>query len=400
MDAESKRLYYIDWLRILAFGLLFVFHTTRFFDSYPWHIKNVGSSMLVNYFVEFTHSWRMQIVFLVSGVGTYFAWRSRKSGFLKDRIFRLVIPFIFSVIILIPPQKYLEAISQLTNSGSIWSFLETYPATLFNANIGFSLAWTGHLGYHVWYLAYLFIQTILLLPLLSILKNSARIKSAFNQLTSTVWGLWSLIIPFIVLEFALRPPYPGYLDWADFAIYSLFFLYGYMFQLSDTAISVIERFAYMFLLIGVMCWSVYLLNRAVLDQMSVPEYSSKYILMIVLKNINSFSWVMAFLALVKKFLNFRHRLLNDLNQGILPFYILHQTVIVIFGYFVVQWDLSILEKFLIILTTSFIVTISLYQIIWRNNMLRFLFGMKRKEVITIITAQPLSMANKDSLWDK
>jgi hypothetical protein len=268
----------------------------------------------------------------------------------------------------------------MAHTGSIWSFLEIYPATLFNENIGFSLAWAGHIGYHVWYLAYLFIQTILLLPLLNIIKNSSRIKSAFNKLTSTLLGLWSMILPFVVLEFILRPLFPGYLDWADFAIYSLFFLYGFMFQLSDTVIAAIEKFAYLFLLTGVMCWGAYLLNKEALDQMSTPEYSISYMLTIVLKNINSFSWVMAFLALGKKFLNFRHRLLNDLNQGILPFYILHQTVIVIFGYFVVQWDLSILEKFLIILTTSFIVTIGLYQIIRRNNVMRLLFGMKRKGV--------------------
>lgn len=380
MDAGSKRLYYIDWLRVMAFGLLFLFHALRFFDSYPWHIKNAESSILINYFVEFTHSWRMQIVFLVSGAGTYFALRSRKAGFLKDRTFRLVIPFIFSIIILIPPQKYLEAISQMAHTGSLWSFLEIYPTTLFNENIGFSLAWAGHIGYHVWYLAYLFIQTILFLPLLNIVKNSSRIKSAFNKLTSTLLGLWSMILPFVVLEFILRPLFPGYLDWADFAIYSLFFLYGFMFQLSDTVIAAIEKFAYLFLLTGVMCWGAYLLNKEALDQMSTPVYSISYMLTIVLKNINSFSWVMAFLALGKKFLNFRHWLLNDLNQGILPFYILHQTVIVIFGYFVVQWDLSILEKFLIILTTSFIVTIGLYQIIRRNNVMRLLFGMKRKGV--------------------
>jgi hypothetical protein len=105
---------------------------------------------------------------------------------------------------------------------------------------------------------------------------------------------------------------------------------------------------------------------------------------------------MAFLGFGKMFLNFRHRLLNDLNQGILPFYILHQTVIVIFGYFVVQWDLSILEKFLIILTASFIVTIGLYQIIRRNNILRFLFGMKRKEVNHLKTAQVLSTISENT----
>jgi glucans biosynthesis protein C len=120
------------------------------------------------------------------------------------------------------------------------------------------------------------------------------------------------------------------------------------------------------------------LGTIILDNISIPEYTLNYFLSIILKNLNSISWVLAFIGLGKKFLDFNHRYLNDLNQGILPFYILHQTVIVIFGYFVVQWDVSILEKFLIIFTISFIVTIGMYQIIRRNNMMRFFFGMKRK----------------------
>jgi glucans biosynthesis protein C len=379
---ENQRQYYIDWLRVFAFGLLFVFHSARFFDSYPWHIKNNETSVWVNYFVEFTHNWRMQLIFLISGAGTYFALRSKKIAFVKDRMKRLIIPFVFGVIILIPPQKYLEAISQSSFAGSYGSFLSHYPSALFHENLGVNLIWVGHVGYHIWYLAYLFVQTLLFLPLLMLMMDHKRFTLPIERVTSNFYRVWLLMLPLILFEFALRPIFPRYLDWADFAMYSLFFFYGFIFQLSEHAARMLAQYAYVFLLIGVTCWAYYVFNRPMLDEMSMPEYSWQYLFIVMIRNINTFSWAAAFMGLGRKFLNWNHALLNDLNQGILPFYILHQTVILMVGYYVVQWDLSVLAKFLVIFTTSFTATIGLYQVIRGSHVLRFLFGMKKKVKIS------------------
>ena len=64
--SNNQRLYYIDWLRVLAFGLLFLFHTIRFFDFFPWHVKNADQSILASIIVGFTHSWRMHLIFFIS----------------------------------------------------------------------------------------------------------------------------------------------------------------------------------------------------------------------------------------------------------------------------------------------------------------------------------------------
>lgn len=378
---NNTRIYYIDWLRVIAFGLLFVFHSFRLFDTYPWHLKNAETSIVINYIIEFMHSWRMYIIFLVSGAGTYFAMKSKRGNFLNGRIKRLIIPYIFGVIVLIPPQKFLEAIQQLGFEGNYLTFLTQLPQSLINENFGWNLIWTGYLGYHIWYLFYLFVQTILFLPLFKLfLKNQNKVCEQSDKLFRSFYTFWYIIIPFVLLEFLLRPLFPQYLNWADFATFSLYFLLGLILQINQKIIFFIEKNAYKFLLIAIICWSLYLINKTALDSISIPEYTLNYLLSIILKNLNSISWVLAFIGLGKKFLDFNHRYLNDLNQGILPFYILHQTVIIIFGFFVVKWDLSIMEKFLIIFTSSFFVTIGLYQIIRRNNMMRFFFGMKRKGI--------------------
>jgi hypothetical protein len=375
----NQRMYYIDWLRVIAFGLLFVFHSLRLFDTYPWHLKNAETSTSINYIIEFMHSWRMYIIFLVSGAGTYFAMKSKKENFLNGRLKRLIIPYIFGVFILIPPQKFFEAIQQSGFEGNYLHFLTQLPNGLINENFGWNLIWTGYLGYHIWYLVYLFVQTLLFLPLFKLLlRYQNKVCEHSNKLFRSFYSIWFILIPFVLLEFLLRPVFPHYLNWADFATFSLYFLIGFLLQINQNIILFIEKNAYKFLLIAVTCWSLYLFNKTFFDNISTPEYHLNYFFSIILKNLNSISWVFAFTGLGKKYLNFNHRYLNDLNQGILPFYILHQTLIIIVGYYIVSMNLTITVKFVFVFLVSFILTIGSYQIIWRIRFLRFLFGMKAK----------------------
>jgi glucan biosynthesis protein C len=375
---KPQRLYFLDWIRVGAFGLLFLFHALRFFDDYPWHIKNGDSSMIVNYFVEFVHNWRMQLIFFISGAGTFFAMRARKDRFIRDRWLRLIIPFVFGIILLIPPQKYLEAVHNGWYEGDFWSFLLVYPQRLISANLGFNLGWTGHLGYHIWYLAFLFVQTILLLPLLRLLRDNQRCRIAIDRLSTGLWKLSIVIIPLICIEFLLRPSYPDYLNWADFAVYTVYFLLGYLFQLSTGFTRKVVKAMPTLLIVGIICSLAPSVFTSQIAEWSVPSLRLEYLGIIALKNINTFAWVLAILGLAARFLDFKHSLLNDLNQGILPFYILHQTVIILIGFFVVQWSVGPFEKFTVIFLVSFVVTIALYQVIWRVGWLRFLFGMRRK----------------------
>jgi hypothetical protein len=375
--STNQRIYYIDWLRVIAFGLLFVFHSFRLFDTYPWHLKNADTSISINYIIEFMHSWRMYIIFLVSGAGTYFAMKSKRENFLNGRIKRLVIPYIFGVFILIPPQKFFEAIQQSGFEGNYLLFFTQLPYNLINENFGWNLIWIGYLGYHLWYLVFLFVQTILFLPLFKlILRYQNKVCEQSNKLFRSFYTFWNIILPFVLLEFLLRPLFPHYLSWADFATFSLYFLFGFLLQINQKIILYIEKKAYKFLLIAITCWSFYLINKTFLDNISIPEYTLNYFFSIILKNLNSISWVFAFIGLGKKFLNFNHRYLNDLNQGILPFYILHQTLIIFAGFYIVPLNHTIAEKFIFVLLVSFILTIGLYQIIRRIRFLRFFFGMR------------------------
>jgi glucan biosynthesis protein C len=78
-----------------------------------------------------------------------------------------------------------------------------------------------------------------------------------------------------------------------------------------------------------------------------------------------------------QYLNFSTPFLSYANETVLPFYILHQTVLLCVGYFVVQWPIPDLFKWAIILLASLAIIMGVYQfLIRRFNVMRFLFGLK------------------------
>ncbi|WP_167619480.1 acyltransferase family protein [Maribellus sediminis] len=370
---NNERLYYLDWLRVLAFGLLFIFHSARFFDDYGWHLKNEEHSMLANILVGFTHGWRMHLIFFISGVGTYFALKSRKGAFIKDRFTRLIVPYLFGIVLLVPPQKYYEFLQNNWFTGQFSEFIMGYPTGLMEHHPGATLEWTGHLGLHIWYLAFLFVMTLVYLPLVKAISKPNFLSKSLKFFSRNLMGLFVFILPVILTEVWLRPTHGDYLSWADFFQYSMFFLVGYFFMVFDNYRSLVKKYTYLFLALGAAS-SWYIFTR-------YPEINQGETMLITLINAgiritSSYSWVLFFFGLSQRKLNFNSRYLSRLNTGILPFYILHQTVIIVIGFYVVSTNLGILTKFLIILTTSLISTILLYQIIKRVNALRFVFGMK------------------------
>jgi signal transduction histidine kinase len=109
----------------------------------------------------------------------------------------------------------------------------------------------------------------------------------------------------------------------------------------------------------------------------VYDYSPGYILYQIIHSFNSWFWVVAILSFGKKYLNVKSKLLKYANEAVLPFYILHQTAIIFIGFYVVRWNVGIVEKFLVISTLSLVLTIALYYLlVKRTQVTRFLFGMK------------------------
>ena len=392
IKSTNERKHYIDWLRILAFGLLFLFHSWRPFDQFPWHIKNEEQNFIFDLFTIFTHGWRMFLIFLVSGAGTWFAMRSRKKAFLMDRIKRLIVPFLFGIVLIIPPQRFYEWIMYRDFSGNYLDFLVSYPSQQLSANMGSSLLlWFGHLGTHIWYLPFLFVMTIIALPLLNKIQKGSLDFSWLKRIMQSNYGVFILVLPMILVRVLLKPIYSEYTDWADFFIYMLPFIYGFLFMSDTDFITIIKKKTYLFLVVGVI-GSIYFSYTALQDPLNIqeylhPSYSLKHIELSVVSMLIAYSWILFFLGFFAKHMNFKHSILVPANISILPIYILHQTLIIVIGFYVVGLELTIFSKFLIITFTAIPAAVALYKIIQTNNVLRFLFGLKKKAPKKVLSSQ-------------
>jgi peptidoglycan/LPS O-acetylase OafA/YrhL len=374
--ATSERRNDIDWLRALAMLAVFVFHCARFFNDEDWHVRNPQTSFAATVFIAVTVQWMMPLFFVLSGISSYHALDCHKVGkYVVARVKRLLVPLLFGIFVVIAPlQVYLERISHSQFKGSFWQFYPHYFEGWFG--FGGNFAW---MGVHLWYLEVLFVYSLLMLPLFLWLKRPTGVKllARAAAVLKVPGCIFLLAAPIAIMEFvanttAVRPTPLGVRDFGGWSLlpYIVFFILGYIVAATPQLAVTIERqrLASLVCCLVVTTAGFYLVESG----HKVPDW-----LVAILRALVSWSGLMAILGFGSRYLNFSNRLLKYANQAVLPFYILHQTIILSVGYFVVQTNVPILVKYLIIAATSFVAIIALYELLIRRiNILRFLFGMK------------------------
>jgi len=193
ITAKPARLYYIDWLRVLAMVGIFLFHNARFFDVFSdWHVKNASTSLGASVLVGFMDGWIMPLFFLIAGAGTYYSLKSRRARqFIQERSLRLLIPLIFGMFVIVVPQAYFEAVSHGEQLAG-YNFFQIYGLYLQTLP---ELHW-----FHLWFLVYLFIFSIITLPIF--LSRSSTGRSVISRLAMAFNQPWALIL-LLVLSLAI-----------------------------------------------------------------------------------------------------------------------------------------------------------------------------------------------------
>ncbi len=387
------RRYDLDWLRVLAFTAVFLYHCSRFFDASWWHIKNSTTSSLVDTLKGIFDLWGMPLIFMISGASIFFALRpGRAIKFLRDRVWRLLVPLALGILVLGPPQVYLTRLTHGEFQGSFLEFLPLYfrDWRIWDGNF----AWSG---VHLWYLEDLFLVTLVLLPLFAALKSSSgrRFTEALGRLSARpgaifLWPLPLALLLILIDPLGVRRPALAE-DLVRLIVFSPFLAYGFIVFSSDLAQQAIIRQRRITLVLALVLLLALPVITGLLEES--PSFLI-YALGILLLGVFMWSCLLAVLGYGMRYLTANHRLLAYANEGVLPFYILHQPVILILGYFIIPLPLSILAKYLVIAPLAFGLTLGLYEYgIRRMNPVRRLFGLKpRKPVAPTVdlVAQPLS----------
>jgi hypothetical protein len=373
-SANNDRQYYLDWIRTATILIVFLFHGCRFFDSVDWHIKNAALSPVADFITFFLKGWMMPLFFFISGAGAWFALAYKSAGkFAKDRVKRILVPLLFGIFILSPPQVYLERLSHRQFSGSFWQFMPHYFSGWYS--FGGNFAW---MGLHLWYLLLLFIFSFISLPvLLWWKKRKTHIKASFPLLILFVFVIL-LAMPGAGIPLDNILLNRGFGGWGIIE-HLIIFLTGYYAFSTLNMQQLMTRFRYFFLVLAIVTTAIqcYLY----LNQMLFEFGTAGYCLKVLLRSLVCYSWILCILGLAANAFNYSNNILKYCNEAVLPFYIAHQPVMLLAGYFIVQYSLAPGVKYLLIVTVSFCLVMLCYEsIIKKVNGLRYLFGMNKASV--------------------
>lgn len=382
---KPARLYYVDWIRLLATLGVFIYHASRPFIMQEWLIQNEDQSIAITViFLVFLGSFGMPLFFFVSGTGSLFALRKRTGRqYARERVQRLLIPFVVGCIVLSPFQFYLEWLHKGRYEGSFLPFIPLLIKDRFERiSQGVGPTLFEALGSHLWFLGFLFAFSLLALPLFLRLKGPAgdRFLRWLGRLGQVRGGLMVFVIPVVLSRVLLQGSYPGYTDWADFTYMFTFFVLGYVLYADDRFVDAIWRDGKLAAGAGLVVTAIMvgaLALGAGRDWIEMPG-SAGFYLAWTLASVNGWCWTIVALSAGQRFLQAGSRWLDFGQQMILPFYVFHQPVIIIIASYAVEWPAGILVKWPLIVAVSFLVTLGIVQlVIGRIGPLQSLFGMKK-----------------------
>lgn len=372
---------------------VFLFHCARFFDTGGWHVKSPRTSPTLDIVIIFTVQWMMPLFFILSGIAAYHSLaRRRWPQYLASRFKRLVVPLLFGIFVIIAPwQVYLERLSRREYLGSFRRWFPHYFDGWYG--LGGNFAW---MGIHLWYLEALFVFSVVALPLFLYLRSSSGVRrvEAMSRFLSRPGAIFLPAIPIALMTFiGMTPPVArtilgneGFGGWSLLP-YLVLLILGYLLAANEELASAMERHRIVGLLTGILSFIVgYVIYKGTEQWPWLP----RGLVLCVLRGVLCWAWLIAICGFASRYLRFTSDFLEYANEAVLPFYILHQTIILTVGYYVIRLNVTLWLEYLIIATISFAAIMAVYEfLIKRLNILRVLFGMKTLRRAP--AAQPLAL---------
>ncbi|MGA3118232.1 MAG: acyltransferase family protein [Syntrophobacteraceae bacterium] len=355
-----------DLLNVISCFAVFLAHVLLIFGPYPlYHLKNSTFSVPVGIVYEFVRDTMMALFFLLAGWSSMASIRSAGAGnFIRKRCRRLLVPFFAGIYLLCPAIKYIELLGGTSFKingpellGPIpMSFVEFLPKYYARFNW---VTWS-----HLWFLVYLMFYCLVFLP---VLVRLAREDSETGILHLPGWLAY---VPFVPLGLLLAcfkgwwPFYPSlWKDWVNLGYFGLFFLIGAVMETCPAFERCVRRNWAPLGLIGLAGFAGVVWN--------VETDLGRFLVAVA-----AWGCACGFMGLAARFHPVENKLVKYLREASLPIYLLHHTVVLVLGWYVVHLDAGIAVKIAILLPLSVLITFSVYEgLIRRLPVLRFLFGM-------------------------
>ncbi len=381
MNTSSPRLYFLDWVRILAFFLLIVYHVGMYYVSWDWHVKSAHASDALEPLMMLSSPWRLGLLFLVSGVASgYLATRLRAARFLRQRSMRLLLPLVFGMLVIVPPQPYFEVIEKLAYQGSYVDFMQLY----LNAYNGFCRGgecldlptWN-----HLWFVAYLWAYTVVLTALMALASD--RFRRAAQRCAAWLHGWRLIVLPAVILGLmraALLPHFESTHalvdDWYNHANYGALFVLGAMLSFTPDVWPRFNAMRWPALGIALACWGGIVVYYALPDALVMrPDVAHWYPVMRGVYALCAWCAIVAACGFAHRHLNWDHRARAWLTEAVFPVYIFHQSLIVAMAHSMKAAQLAPAVEALLLTVLTVTVSFGVFAVVRRFALLRPLFGL-------------------------
>lgn len=401
-----QRRHDLDWVRVCAFGLLVLYHVGMYYVTWDWHVKSPAASDALEPFMLLSSPWRLALLFLVSGAATAFLLErerhgpdvaGRRPGFLAGRSWRLLVPLVFGMLVIVPPQSYYEVVEQLPG-GYHDGYLAFYGRYL-----------TGYDGFcdaegcldvptwnHLWFVAYLWCYTGVLWVLVRAMP--ATLAAAGAALERPLAGLGILVWPALLLGLArvllvgrFEQTHALVDDWYNHAQYFSVFLLGFLIARKEGIWQAMARVRWAALALWLGTWAGLLAYFVRFDDVQPPELLR--MAMRLVWGLDQWCAIVAVLGFARCWNPGDSRVLRYLVPAVFPVYILHQTVTVVVAHHLKPLSIPPVAEGLLLVAITFAACFAGYEVIRRVGLLRPLFGLKR-QVATHVPArvQPTATA--------
>jgi glucans biosynthesis protein C len=369
------RQYFLDWIRVIVFMILIFYHCGMFFVIWSWHVKNNSTTTTPEALMEFTSLWRLPLLFFISGVGVSFAIKSKTaSSFVLERSKRLLVPLIFGMLVIVPPQTYYE---RLQNHSFAGNYLDFYKTVL-----EFTPYPKGNFGWnHLWFVVYLWVFSVVAAPLFTWLKGK-KLQYFNSENRNHFYSLFLFVIPLAAVYWMLSARWAVthnlISDWYNLAISFLFFLFGYFVNTQSEFWDVVGKYRKRLLNLSII---LIVFNYA---SQVITAHNQDHIPWFVLRGLlkMGLTWclILTVCGFAKRYLNFKTNFVTYANRAVYPFYILHQTITIIIGYYIADSTVAVGPKFLLLVAGTFGFSWLVYHFIVRPFLLtRILFGVKQEK---------------------
>lgn len=378
-----QRRHDLDWVRILAFALLVPYHVGMYYVSWDWHVKSPELVPALEPFMILSAPWRLALLFLVSGVATAHLLAKRPHGFLRQRSWRLLLPLLFGMYVVVPPQAYFELVEKVPGGyhAGYLGFMADYlkggdlhcmaPGDCVDAP-----TWN-----HLWFVAYLWFYSAILWAVCRLLPQAWRDKAAglVRAACSGQGILWWPMLALVAARVLVYPHAPSSHDLVDDVYnhlqYGLAFAIGYLLASADGVWEQLRRYRHGMLLLAITSYALMLvvfLSFEGIDPIP-PGWMS---LIWSLWGVMEWAAIIAILGYARNWNPKDSPLLRYLTNAVFPFYILHQTVIVVLAHSLKPLHIAPVLEGPLLIGITFALCLLGYEIIRRVPLLRPLFGLK------------------------